>query len=121
MCGLRVQEMGAVRFLMKRSMTIVRTFRAGFVIAGFALSACAADTPTSINPRSSQPLKEIAPSELKIAPTKPGASDPKRKDSAQPAPAASGTPEEATKRAADPKDPSGALIIRAPAGTGAKP
>jgi hypothetical protein len=33
----------------------------------------------------------------------------------QPVPAESRTPEEATKRAADPKDPSGALIIAPPA------
>ena len=32
----------------------------------------------------------------------------------QPAPAESRTPEEATKRAADPRDPSGALIIAPP-------
>jgi len=106
-------------------MTIVRSFRAGFVIAGFALSACAADTPTAMNPPSSQSLKEIAPSELKIAPTTPAASEPKQKESARPpakpAPAQSRTPEDAAARAADPKDPSGALIIREPAGTGAKP
>jgi len=41
---------------------------------------------------------------------------------AKPAPGESRTPEEAAAaRAADPKDPSGALIIREPAGTGAKP
>jgi hypothetical protein len=38
----------------------------------------------------------------------------------QPAPAESRTPEEATKRAADPKDPSGALIIEPPSSTPAK-
>ena len=110
---------------MKMSMRIVRSLGIGFVIAGFALSAFAADTPTTINPPSSQPLKEIAPSELKIAPTKPEASEPKQKESARPpakpAPAESRTPEEAAARAADPKDPSGALIIKKPAGTRAKP
>ena len=110
---------------MKRDMSIVRFFGVGFVIAGFALSAFAADTPTTINPSSSQRLKEIAPSELKIAPAKPEASEPKQKESARPpakpAPAESRTPEEAAARAADPKDPSGALIIKKPAGTRAKP
>lgn len=103
----------------------MRSLGIGFVIAGFALSACAADTPTEINPPSSKSLKEIAPSELKIAPTKPEASEPRQEKSARPpaksAPAASRTPEEAAARAADPKDPSGAIIIREPAGTGAKP
>ena len=103
----------------------MRSFGVGFVIAGFALSACAADTPPTINSPSSRPLKEISPSELKIAPAKPEVPELKQKESArppaQPAPAESRTPEEAAARAADPKDPSGALIIREPAGTGAKP
>lgn len=103
----------------------MRSFRVGFVIAGFAWSAFAADTPTIMNPRSSRPLKEISPSELKIAPAKPNALESKQKESARspakPAPAESRTPEEAAARAADPKDPSGALIIRGPAVTGAKP
>ena len=99
----------------------MRLFGVGFVIAAFALSACASETPTTINSPSSQSLKEIAPSELKMAPTKPEASESKQQESAKSAPAASSTPEEAATRAADPKDPSGALIIRAPAGTGAKP
>jgi len=110
---------------MKKSMGIMRSFGVGFVIAGFALSAFAADTSTTINPPSSQRLKEISPSELKIAPAKPEVSKPKQKESARPpvkpAPAESGTPEEAAARAADPKDPSGALIIKGPAGSGAKP
>jgi hypothetical protein len=112
-------------YFMKKSMNIMRSFGVGFVIAGFALSAFAADAPTTINPPSSQPLKEIAPSELKIAPAKPAAAEQKQKESARPpatpAPAESRTPEEAAARAADPKDPSGALIIKGPAGTGAKP
>src|ERR1035437_3819073 len=93
---------------MKRSMSIVRSFGVGFVIAGFALSACAADTPTTINPPSSQPLKEIAPSELKIAPAKPEASEQKQKESARPpekpAPAEPRPRKEAGGGAADPKD-----------------
>jgi hypothetical protein len=111
--------------VIKRSMIIMRSFGVGFVIAGFALPAFAADTSTIINPPSSERLKEISPSEVKIAPAKPEASEPKQKESARPpvkpAPAEPGTPEAAAARAADPKDPSGALIIRAPAGTGAKP
>jgi hypothetical protein len=103
----------------------VRSFGVGFVFAGFALSAFAADAPTIINPPSSKSLKEISPSELKITPTKPEASEPKQKESARtpakPAPAESRTPEEAEARAVDPKDPSGAIIIKAPAGTGGKP
>lgn len=103
----------------------MRSFGVGFVIAGFALSACAADTSTTTSQPSSRSLKEISPSELKTAPAKPEASEPRQKESARPpatpAPAQSRTPEEAAARAADPKDPSGALIIREPAGTGAKP
>ena len=38
----------------------------------------------------------------------------------KPAPGESKTPEEASRRAADPKDPSGALIIAPPAGEGSK-
>lgn len=98
---------------------MVRSFGVGLVVAGFALSACAADTPPAINPPSSESLKEIAPSELKIAPAKPEALEPKQKESARPpakpVPAESRTPEEAASRAADPKDPSGALIIKGPA------
>jgi hypothetical protein len=109
----------------KRSMSIVRPLGVGFVIAGFALSACAVDTPTAIDPPPSQSLKEIAPSELKTAPPMPESSEPKQKESARapvkPTPVESRTAEEAATRAADPKDPSGALIIKEPAGTGAKP
>ena len=119
------QIIGHEGTMMKRSMSIVRSFGVGFIIAGFALSAFAADTPTTINPPSSQRLKEISPSELKTAPTKPEALKPKQKESARPLakprPSESRTPEEAAARAADPKDPSGALIIREPARTGTKP
>ena len=104
----------------------MRLFGLGFVVVGFTLSACATDTPTAINPASSNPLKDIAPSELKIAPAVPAASAPKQKESArEPAavtPGASPTAEEAAAaRAADPKDASGANIMKAPATTGAKP
>ncbi len=104
----------------------MRLFGICFVVAGFALSACTADNATTLNPQSLQPLKEISPSELKVAPPTPETSAPTRTESARPpenpAPAASRTPEEAAQaRAADPKDPSaGAIIIKVPV-TGAKP
>ena len=97
-----------------------------FVVVSLALPAFAADAPIAMKPPSSQSLKEISPSELKIAPATPEASQPKPKESARPpenpALAASRTPEEAAQaRAADPKDPSaGVIIIKVPA-TGAKP
>ena len=110
---------------MNRSKGVVQySIQVGFVIAGFALSACAADMPGAMNSAPAEGLKEIAPSDLKIAPTKPEASEPKKESTrppAKPAPAESRTPEEAAARAADPKDPSGAIIIKAPAGTGGKP
>ena len=98
----------------------MRSFVMCFVVAGFALSACATDTVTTINRQSSQPLREISPSELRLAPMTPGASAPKLTESARspanPALAESRTPEEAAQaRAADPKDPSaGAIIIKGP-------
>src|SRR5688572_11551396 len=98
---------------------------AAFVIASLVVPAYAADDPTRIAPPKSQSSKEIAPSELKVAPVPPGPPEPKKKESTRPpvkpAPAEARTPEEAAARAADPKDPSGALIIQKPAGTGAKP
>ena len=115
----------ATRF-MKRRISVVRSLGFSFVVTAFALSACAGDAPTTKNPPTSQSWKEIAPSELKIAPAKPEAPAPKQTNSA-PSPANPGlaesrTPEEAASaRAADPKDPSGAIIIKVPAGTGAKP
>jgi hypothetical protein len=97
-----------------------------FVILGLTLTACAAYTPTAINPVSSKPMNDIASSELKIVPAAPATSAPKQTESARiPAavpPDTSRTAEEAASaRAADPKDASGANIIRAPAATGAKP
>jgi len=97
----------------------------GFVIACSALSACAVDTPGGIEPTSAQGVKDIAPSELKIAPPKSQPSNAREKESAhppaQPAPAEARTQEDAVKRAADPKDPSGALIIEKPPGAAGKP
>jgi hypothetical protein len=94
------------------------------VIASLAVPAYA-DDPMPTSPPKSQSSKEIAPSELKVAPVPPGPPEPKPKESARPpvkpAPTESRTPEEAAQRAADPKDPSGALIIQKPVGTGGKP
>ncbi len=88
------------------------------VALGIALSACAADPLVPMIPSASQPMKEIAPSELKIPAPKPGTSGSTRQDTTQApvrvAPAESRTPEEASARAADPKDPSGAIIIKVP-------
>ena len=97
---------------------------AGLVIASLAVPAYA-DDPMQTPPPKSQGSKEIAPSELKVAPVPPGPPQPKQKESVRPpvkpAPTESRTPEEAAQRAADPKDPSGALIIQKPIGTGGKP
>ena len=99
----------------------------GCAATGFALSGCAADAPMTMNPSTAQGWKEIAPSELKITPAKPEASAPRQKQSAQPpvdpASAESRTPQErAEARAADPKDASGAIIIKVPTtGTATKP
>jgi hypothetical protein len=103
----------------------VPTFGMCFVVAGFALSACAAENATTIHAQSSPRLKEISPSELKMGPMTPETSAPKQTESARPpanpAPAEISTPEEAAQaRAADPKDTSGAIIIKVPV-TGAKP
>jgi hypothetical protein len=113
-------------YFMKRSMNIMRTLGMAFVTAVFALPAGAVDTATEINPPSMQRLKEISPSELKIAPTTRDASPSTQTEPARPptnpALAETRTPEEAAQaRAADPKDPSaGAINIKVPV-TGAKP
>jgi hypothetical protein len=103
-------------------MSITQLIGIAFFVACSALAACAAEPPT---PSLSGPLKEVAPSELKIPPPKPEPREAKPKESTQapvkPAPAESRTPEEATERAADPKDPAGANIIKVPVAPGAKP
>jgi hypothetical protein len=100
---------------------IVRTFEAGLIAV--VLSGCVADAANLMNPPAPQTSKQIAPSELKIAPANPKAPARKPKQSAQPPADASRTESQtpeggAAARAADPKDPSGAIIIRVP-GTGA--
>ena len=104
----------------------MRLLEFGFVASALALPVFAADIPTAINPPSLQRLKEISPSELKIVPTAPEASAPVQKESARPSatpePAASRTAEEASEaRAANPKDTSGAIIIKVPVAPGARP
>lgn len=112
---------------MKNRLKFAQVLSMGCAATGFALSGCAANDPMTMNPPAAQGWKEIAPSELKIAPAKPEASAPKQKQSAQPpvdpALAESRTPEDrAAARAADPKDASGAIIIKVPtAGTATKP
>ena len=84
----------------------------GISIAGAALfAACAENAPVTGQPRvgSSQSAgaSDPSPSESKKESVRPPV---------RPAPAESKTPEEAAARAADPKDPSGALIVLPPAG-----
>lgn len=76
-----------------------------------ALFACAAVTP--------QPLPErMRPAAVVQAGETPAANPEPKKESTRPpvtpVPAESRTPEEATQRAADPKAPTGALIIKPP-------
>lgn len=110
---------------MKKCISSIQLFGVCCVTAGCALPSTAADTSAPVMPSLSQPLKEIAPSELKIAPPKPEAAQAKPKETAQPsvkpAPAEARSPEEASMRAADPKDPSGAIIIKVPDVPSAKP
>jgi hypothetical protein len=76
----------------------------GFGVTSAVTGACAAErtlVPATPPPEAKKPQSSKAP--------------------VQPAPAESRTPEEASKRAADPKDPSGALIVAPPAGAGAAP
>jgi hypothetical protein len=89
----------------------------GFVIAGTGLSAPAAETTLP----SAESATTAAP---KAPPSKSEGSKAKQKSArppAKPAPAESRTPEEASARAADAKDPSGALIIKTPGTAGASP
>ena len=94
---------------------IRQIFGAAIAIAGMGLFACDAQTTPPTAP-SSQPSQTSAPPEPIAAPAKPESSKPASgKESSQapvkPVPAESRTQEDATARAADRKDPSGALII----------
>ena len=112
---------------MKKSIGIIQLLGVCCVTASCALQSTATDTSGLVVPSLDQPLKEIAPSELKIALPKPDVPQPKPKETAQPlvkpAPKESRTPEDASiLRAADPKDPSaGAFIIKVPDVPAAKP
>jgi hypothetical protein len=90
-------------------------------VAPTASSSSAPVTNAVASDAQKAPRKEQG-REPKDAPLKVPASEPK-KESAQPpvtpTPTESRTPEEASQRAADPKDPSGALIIAPPIGSGA--
>lgn len=97
----------------------------GIFVAGIAVTACGADTQTTAGRPPSQSLREISPSGLKIVPMAPEASAPIQTEAARPpanpALTESRTSEEAAQaRAADPKDASGANIIKVPF-TGATP
>jgi hypothetical protein len=97
---------------------ILQGMALGFAIAGTGLSASAAETTL--------PSAESAPTAApKAAPSESESSKAKQKSArpaAEPAPTESPTPEEASAHAADPKDPSGALIIKTPGvAAGAKP
>ena len=74
--------------------------------------------PPSVVPPDPPPVAPPAPQPQKkeAVPPPPGAKESTRPPT-KPAPAESRTPEEASARAADPKDPSGALIIKPPVGT----
>ena len=58
-------------------------FGAAFVIASLAVPGYAADDPSRTKPPSAQSSKEIAPSELKVAPVPPGPPEPRKKESAE--------------------------------------
>ncbi len=104
--------------------TTEQSLRVIIAFTGLALSSCATEFQTAMTPSTSKTWKEIAPSELKIAPARSEATAPRQKESAQPptdpSSNAARTPEEgATARAADPKDSSGVGIIKVPVlGTG---
>lgn len=101
-------------------------FGIAIAIASMGLSACGAE-PARPKTAAAQAMQPTVPFEPMTAPAKPESSKPApKKESSQPAGKSaapdSGTAEEvATKRAADPKDPSGALIIEKPGATRAKP
>lgn len=87
-----------------------RVVAAGLAAAALALGACALGNGPIARP-------EAAPAALQSA--EPQAKDPESKKEStrapvKPVPGESRTPEEASQRAADPKAPTGALIIKPP-------
>ncbi|MGH8489269.1 MAG: hypothetical protein ACREXS_10525 [Gammaproteobacteria bacterium] len=93
---------------------ILQVMALGFAIAGMGLSASADETTLP----SAESATTAAP---KAPPSKSESSKAKQKSAPPAKPAESRTPEEASARAADRKDPSGALIIKTPGAAGAKP
>jgi hypothetical protein len=95
---------------------ILQVMALGFAIAGMGLSTSAAETtlPSAESATTADP--KAPPSESESSEAKQKSARP----AAEPAPAESRTPEEAAARAADPEDPSGALIIKTP-GAGVEP
>lgn len=94
----------------------------GIAMAGAAFFAAGAETA----PLTGQPQAGSSQSAATVvAASEPSTPEAKQKESVRPpvkpAPAESKTPEEAAARAADPKDPSGALIVLPPAGKDSPP
>ena len=88
----------------------------GIAMAGAALfSTCAETAPVTSQPQAGSSQSAVAAATA----SEPSTPEAKQKESVRPpvkpAPAESKTPEEAAARAADPKDPSGALIVLPPA------
>jgi hypothetical protein len=81
----------------------------GFAIAGTGLSAPAAETTLPSAESATTAAPKAPPSKSEGSKAKQKSARPPAK---KPAPAESRTPEEASARAADAKDPSGALIIK---------
>ena len=96
---------------------ILQVMALGFVVAGTGLSASAAETTLPLAESETTAAPKAPPSESESSKAKQKSAPP----AAEPAPAESRTPEEAAARAADPEDPSGALIIKTPGAAGAKP
>jgi hypothetical protein len=88
---------------------------------GASFSALSAEGPTVIDRVLLESWRSAAASAPAISPApEPASPEPKKKELTPPSPnpvsVESRTPEEAAARAADPKDPSGALIIKPPQG-----
>lgn len=87
-----------------------RVFAAAMTVIAMGVLVCQAPSPAQAQVRSDNFRRDnSAPLTPRDAP--PPAAKESVRAPVQPAPAESRTPEEAANRAADPKDPSGALII----------
>ena len=89
----------------------------GFAIAGTGLSVSAAETTLPSAESETTATPKAPPSESESSKAKQESPRPV----VEPTPAESRTPEEASAHAADPRDPSGALIIKTPGAAGAEP